>query len=158
MEALMPCFQSLGKTIVRHGGPGAGQHAKLANQIVCAGNMIGACEGLLYAARAGLDLEKLLQSIGTGAAGSWALVNLGPRIIAGNFAPGFYVEHFTKDMEIALEEARRMRLTLPGLALVEQLYKILAAQGHARDGTQALIKALAALSGEGWPITPEDNA
>jgi 3-hydroxyisobutyrate dehydrogenase len=150
VEALMPCFQALGKTIVHQGGPGAGQHTKLVNQITIASNMVGICECLLYAYKAGLDLNKVMQSIGSGAAGSWALLNLGPRIIANNFAPGFFVEHFIKDLGIALEEAKRMRLALPGLALAQQLYVALAAQGHSRDGTQALHLALAALSGIEW--------
>lgn len=149
-EALRPCFERLGKTIVRQGGPGAGQHAKMVNQILIASNMVGVCEALLYAYRAGLDLNTVLSSIASGAAGSWSLLNLGPRIIANDFAPGFFVEHFIKDMSIALEEARRMRLCLPGLALAQQLYLALAAQGHQRDGTQALELALAQLSGIDW--------
>lgn len=149
-EALRPCFERLGKTIVRQGGPGAGQHAKMVNQILIASNMVGVCEALLYAYRAGLDLNTVLSSIASGAAGSWSLLNLGPRIIANDFAPGFFVEHFIKDMSIALEEARRMRLCLPGLALAQQLYLALAAQGHQRDGTQALELALARLSGIDW--------
>ena len=146
----MPCWQALGKTIVHHGGAGAGQHAKMVNQTLIASNMIGVCEGLLYAYRAGLDLEKVMESVASGAAGSWSLANLGPRIIAGNFDPGFFVEHFIKDMGIALDEARRMNLCLPGLALAHQLYIALAAQGHHRSGTHALLVALASLSGIDW--------
>jgi 3-hydroxyisobutyrate dehydrogenase len=146
IESLRPCWQAMGKTFVRHGGPGAGQHAKLANQILIAGNMIGLCEGLLYAHRAGLAPEKLLQSVSGGAAGSWSLANLGPRIIAGDFAPGFMVEHFVKDLGIALDEAARMRLCLPGLALARQLYLSLMAHDRGRLGTQALQLALAELS------------
>ena len=112
----------MGKTVVHQGGPGAGQHAKMVNQILIATNMIGVCEALLYAYKAGLDLEKVMQSVASGAAGSWSLSNLGPRIMANNFAPGFFVEHFLKDMGIALAEASRMGLALPGLALAEQLY------------------------------------
>ena len=112
--------------------------------------MIGVCEALLYAYRAGLDLEKVMQSVASGAAGSWSLSNLGPRIMANNFAPGFFVEHFLKDMGIALAESKRMGLALPGLALAEQLYIALVATGHGRDGTQALMLALASMSGIDW--------
>jgi 3-hydroxyisobutyrate dehydrogenase len=112
--------------------------------------MIGVCESLLYAYKAGLNLETVLQSVAPGAAGSWALSNLAPRIISNNFAPGFFVEHFLKDMGIVLDEAKRMNLSLPGLALVNQLYIALAAQGHSRDGTQALHLALAAMSNIDW--------
>ena len=136
----------MGKTIVYQGPAGAGQHTKMVNQILIASNMIGVCEGLLYGYKAGLDLNIVLQSVGTGAAGSWSLNNLGPRMIAGNFEPGFFVEHFLKDMGIALAEARRMKLCLPGLALAEQLYRAVAAQGYERKGTQALMLALAKLS------------
>ncbi|MBX7166264.1 MAG: NAD(P)-dependent oxidoreductase [Pirellulales bacterium] len=150
VAAVRPCFELLGKTIVHQGGHGAGQHTKMVNQILIASNMVGVCEALLYGYRAGLDLNVVLQSVGPGAAGSWSLNNLGPRIIANNFDPGFFVEHFIKDMGIALAEARRMKLALPGLALANQLYIALAAQGHARDGTQALTLALASLSGFDW--------
>lgn len=150
VDALAPCWEAMGKTIVHQGGPGAGQHTKMANQILIATNMIGVCEALLYAYRAGLDLNTVMQSVTPGAAGSWSLANLGPRIIANNFDPGFYVEHFIKDMGIALSEARRMNLALPGLALAHQLYVALAAQGHARAGTHALELALASLSGVDW--------
>jgi 3-hydroxyisobutyrate dehydrogenase len=150
VDALAPCWEAMGKTIVRQGGPGAGQHTKMANQILIATNMIGVCEALLYGYRAGLDLPTVMQSVTPGAAGSWSLANLGPRIIANNFDPGFYVEHFIKDMGIALNEAKRLGLALPGLALAHQLYVALAAQGHSRDGTHALERALASLSGIDW--------
>jgi 3-hydroxyisobutyrate dehydrogenase len=150
VDALQPCWQAMGKTIVHQGGPGAGQHAKVVNQILIASNMIGVCEALLYGYRAGLDLPTVMESVASGAAGSWSLSNLGPRIIAGNFAPGFFVEHFIKDMGIALAESKRMGLAMPGLALAHQLYVALAAQGHARDGTHALALALAGLSGIDW--------
>jgi 3-hydroxyisobutyrate dehydrogenase len=150
VDALMPCWQAMGKTIVHQGAPGAGQHSKLVNQILVAGNMVGVCEALLYGYRAGLNLNTVLESVASGAAGSWSLSNLGPRIIAGNFAPGFMVEHFIKDMGIALDESKRMGLALPGLALANQLYLALAAQGHGRDGTHALELALARLSGLEW--------
>lgn len=150
VEALAPCWQAMGKTFIHQGPAGAGQHTKLVNQILVAAGMIGICESLLYAYKAGLDLDTVLQSVAPGAAGSWALSNLAPRIIANNFAPGFFVEHFIKDMGIVLDEAKRMNLALPGLALVNQLYVALAAQGHARDGTQALHLALAAMSNIDW--------
>ena len=150
VAALQPCWQAMGKTIVHQGGPGAGQHTKMVNQTLIASGMIGVCEALLYAYRAGLDLEAVMQSVASGAAGSWSLSNLGPRIISNNFDPGFFVEHFIKDMGIALAEAERMGIALPGLALAHQLYLALAAQGHARDGTHALQLALASLSGIDW--------
>jgi 3-hydroxyisobutyrate dehydrogenase len=148
--ALTPLFEVMGKTIVHQGPAGAGQHTKMVNQTLIASAMIGVCEALLYGHKAGLDLKTVMQSIASGAAGSWSLSNLGPRIIDNNFDPGFYVEHFIKDMGIALDEARRMGLALPGLALAHQLYVALAAQGHARDGTHALQLALAKLSGIDW--------
>ncbi len=151
VESLRPCWELLGKTFVRQGGPGAGQHTKMVNQIVIAGNMVGICEALLYAYKAGLDLDTVLRSIAGGAAGSWSLTNLAPRIIAGDFAPGFFVEHFIKDLGIALAEAKRLGLALPGLALAKQLYGSLAAKGHARDGTQSLLLAIADLSDVDWP-------
>jgi 3-hydroxyisobutyrate dehydrogenase len=150
VEALRPCFEVMGKTIVHQGGPGAGQHTKMVNQTLIASNMVGVCEALLYAYKAGLDLPTVMQSVSPGAAGSWSLSNLGPRIINNNFDPGFFVEHFIKDMGIALDEANRMGLSLPGLALAKQLYVSLAAQGHARDGTHALELALARMSGIDW--------
>jgi 3-hydroxyisobutyrate dehydrogenase len=148
--ALKPLFETMGKTIVHQGPAGAGQHTKMVNQILIASNMIGVCEALLYGFKAGLDLEVVLQSVSTGAAGSWSLSNLGPRMIARNFEPGFYVEHFLKDMGIALAESRRMQLSLPGLALAEQLYRAVAAQGYGRKGTHALLLALAELSAVDW--------
>ncbi len=151
VEAVMPCFQAMGKTVVHQGGPGAGQHTKMVNQVLIATNMIGVCEALLYGYRAGLDLETVMQSVASGAAGSWSLANLGPRIIQNNFDPGFFVEHFIKDMGIALAEARRLGLSLPGLALAEQLYLAVKAQGHGRLGTHALMLALARLSDIDWP-------
>jgi 3-hydroxyisobutyrate dehydrogenase len=150
VEALAPCWNAMGKTIVHQGGPGAGQHTKMVNQVLIATNMIGVCEALLYGFKAGLDLPTVLKSVGSGAAGSWSLSNLGPRIMDNNFDPGFFVEHFIKDMGIALDEAKRMGLCLPGLALSHQLYLALKAQGHGRDGTHALELALARLSGIDW--------
>ena len=145
-DAVRPCFDAMGSTIVLQGGHGAGQHTKLVNQTLVAGNIVAVCEALLYAKRAGLDLEEVLHSVSSGAAGSWALSNLAPRIVAGDFAPGFFVDHFVKDMGIALDEAARMRIAMPGLALARQLYVALQAQGHGRDGTQALLLALETMS------------
>jgi 3-hydroxyisobutyrate dehydrogenase len=142
VEAVKPILECMGKTIVHQGGAGAGQHTKMVNQILIAGNMVGVCEALLYAYKAGLDAKTVLQSVGAGAAASAALNNLGPRIIDRNFEPGFYVEHFIKDMGIALEESKRMGLVMPGLALVHQLYLAVQAQGMGRKGTHALILAL----------------
>ena len=144
---VQPLFAHMGKTIVHQGPAGAGQHTKLVNQIAIASNMIGVCEALLYARRAGLDPATVLQSIGGGAAASFSLATYAPRMLAGDFAPGFMVEHFIKDLGIALTEARRMHLALPGLALANQLYVALAAQGHGRKGTHALLLALEQLSG-----------
>jgi 3-hydroxyisobutyrate dehydrogenase len=155
VDALRPLFEVMGKTIVHQGPAGAGQHTKMVNQVLIATNMIGVCEGLLYAYKAGLDLNVVLQSVGSGAAGSWSLNNLGPRVIAGNFEPGFFVEHFLKDMGIALAEARRMKLSLPGLALAEQLYRAVEAQGYGRKGTHALMLALAQLSAIDWRARPQ---
>jgi 3-hydroxyisobutyrate dehydrogenase len=147
VEALRPLLECMGKTIVHQGPPGAGQHTKMVNQILIASNMVGVCEALLYGWKAGLDLKTVLQSVGGGAAASWSLNNLGPRIIDRNFEPGFFVEHFIKDMGIALDEAKRMNLALPGLALANQLYLAVQAQGWGRKGTHALMLALEQLSG-----------
>jgi len=118
----------------------------LCNQITIAGTMIGVCEALVYAHRAGVNGEKLLLSIGQGAAGCWALENLAPKILQRDFAPGFFVEHFIKDMGIALAEANRMGLLLPGLAVVHKLYQAVQSYGHGRSGTQALLLALEHMS------------
>lgn len=150
VAALQPCWDAMGQTIVHQGGAGAGQHTKMVNQILIATNMIGVCEALLYGHKAGLDLPTVLESVGSGAAGSWSLSNLGPRIMDNNFDPGFFVEHFIKDMGIALSEGKALGLSLPGLALSHQLYLALQAQGHGRDGTHALELALARLSGIDW--------
>lgn len=149
-DALRPCWEAMGKTFVHQGPAGAGQHTKMVNQILIASGMIGLCEALLYAYRAGLDAERVLASVSGGAAGSWSLSNYGPRILAGNFEPGFFVEHFIKDLGIALDEARRMNLSLPGLALAQQLYLSVKAGGWGRKGTHALTLALARMSGIDW--------
>jgi 3-hydroxyisobutyrate dehydrogenase len=150
-DAVRPCFDLLGVTVVRQGDHGAGQRTKMVNQILVANTMVAVCEALLYAYRAGLDVEHVLESVASGAAGSWSLSNLAPRMVAGNFAPGFLVDHLVNDLGIALAEAERTRVALPGLALAHQLYVGLQAQGLGRDGTQSLVHALASLSGLDWP-------
>jgi 3-hydroxyisobutyrate dehydrogenase len=150
VDALRPIWETLGKTFVRQGDAGAGQHTKMVNQILIATGMIGVCEALLYGYRAGLDLERVLLSVASGAAGSWSLSSYGPRILKGDFEPGFFVEHFLKDLAIALAEARRMKLSLPGLALAEQLYLSVQANGWGRKGTHALELALARLCAIDW--------
>jgi len=145
-DRALPLFQKMGETISLMGGPGAGQHTKVANQVAIAGTMIGTVESLLYARTAGLGMDAVIDIIGKGAAASWSLNNLGRRIAKGDFAPGFYIKHFVKDMGIALEEARRMKLALPGLALVNQFYVAAQAQGLENLGTQGLFRVLAALS------------
>jgi 3-hydroxyisobutyrate dehydrogenase len=146
VQAVMPLFELLGKKIVHQGGPGTGQQAKLCNQIVIAGTMVGVCESLLYGYKAGLDLNRMLESIRGGAAACWTLDNLAPKILQRNFDPGFFVEHFIKDMGLALEEANRMGLELPGLTLVHQLYQTVQTLGHGRSGTHALMLALEELA------------
>ena len=147
VDAVAPIFEAMGKTIVHQGGPGAGQDTKMVNQILISSNMVAVCEALLYGHKAGLNLETVLKSVTVGAAGSKALEVLGPRILKRDFEPGFYVEHFIKDMGIALAEAEKMHLCLPGLALAKQLYEAVRAQGYGRKGTQALMLALEAMSG-----------
>lgn len=153
-EALAACWRAVAGTVVACGGPGSGQRTKLVNQIAIAGGMIGMCEALLYAHRAGLDVEATLRAITPGAAGSWSLTNLAPRIERGDFAPGFMVEHFVKDMGLALDECRRLGITLPGLGLAESLYRRLLDRGDGRLGTQSLVLALAELAGCPWPPEP----
>lgn len=147
VQRVRPLLETMGKTIVHQGPAGAGQHAKMCNQIQIAGTMVGMCESLIYARKAGLDVETMLKSISGGAAGCWSLDNLAPRICKRNFDPGFFVDHFVKDMGIALEEAKRMNLPLPGLALAHQLYVAVQALGHGRKGTQALMLALEHIAG-----------
>lgn len=147
VKSVMPLFEAMGKSIVHQGLAGAGQHTKMCNQIVVAGTMIGVCESLVYGHKAGLDLETMLSSISGGAAACWTLDNLAPRVLKRNFDPGFFVEHFIKDMGIALDESKKMGLSLPGLALVHQLYVSVQAQGHGRLGTHALTLALEQMSG-----------
>jgi 3-hydroxyisobutyrate dehydrogenase len=140
LRQALPVLQRMGANIVLQGGPGAGQHTKMCNQIVIASTIMGVSEGLAYAKSAGLDLPTVLKSIGGGAASGFQLTVMGGKMIAGDFAPGFYIEHFIKDLGIALAEAERMKLELPGLALARKLFVGLADQGMARLGTQSLIK------------------
>ena len=146
VEAVRPLLELIGKTIEYQGKAGSGQHTKMCNQIVGCATMIGVCESLLYGFKAGLNLEAMLRAVSGGAAACWMLENVAPRILKRDFEPGFFVDHFVKDMGIALEEAKRMNLVLPGLALVHQLYLAVQAQGHGHLGTQALILALEQLS------------
>jgi 3-hydroxyisobutyrate dehydrogenase len=146
-KEVLPLLEVFGSRISYMGQAGAGQHTKMANQILISGTMVGVCESLLYAERQGLDQQAVIDIIGQGAAGSWSINNLGPRIVRGDYKSGFFVEHFVKDMGIALEEAAVLNLSLPGLALAHQLYLAVKAQGHARSATQALMLALKALNG-----------
>ena len=146
VKAITPLLKIMGRQIVHQGGAGSGQHAKMCNQIVIASTMIGVCECLLYGHKAGLDLATMLRSLTKGAAACWTLDNMAPRILKRDFDPGFFVEHFIKDMSIALDEAQHLNIALPGLALVHQLYLALRAQGHGKLGTQALMLALEELS------------
>ncbi|MBO0585957.1 NAD(P)-dependent oxidoreductase [Sporosarcina sp. E16_8] len=139
-NAISPILSVFGKQIVYQGLAGSGQHAKMCNQIAIATNMIGVCEALIYAEKAGLDAETVLKSISTGAAGSWSLSNLAPRMLDGDFEPGFYVKHFLKDINIALTEAEAMQLSLPGLELAREMYEKLVEKGFGEKGTQVLYK------------------
>ncbi len=146
-DRILPLFEIMGKKIVYQGKAGSGQHTKMCNQIQIAGTMIGMCESLIYGAKAQLDLPTMLSSISGGAAACWSLDNLAPRILKRDFEPGFFVRHFIKDMGIALEESRRMNISLPGLALVQQLYQSVSALGYEFKGTQALMLALENMAG-----------
>ncbi|HEY8803547.1 MAG TPA: NAD(P)-dependent oxidoreductase, partial [Clostridium sp.] len=141
-EKMKPIFNLMGKNIVLQGNAGAGQHTKMCNQIAIASNMIGVCEAMLYAKKAGLNPETVLKTIESGAAGSWSLSNLAPRMLKGDFDPGFYVKHFVKDMNIALSEAKEMGFNTPGLKLSKGLYDKLIAQGKENNGTQVLYQLL----------------
>lgn len=141
-NAAKPLFDVMGGTVVLQGGPGSGQHTKMCNQIAIASNMIGVMEALLYARNSGLDPMIVLQSIGSGAAGSWSLSNLYPRVVEGDFDPGFYIIHFIKDMEIAVKEAASMGLQLPGLNMALEFYRELEREGDGLLGTQAIYKIL----------------
>lgn len=138
---LYPLFDLFGEHIIYQGNAGAGQHTKMANQIAIASTMIAACEAITYAQKAKLDPEMVLKSITKGAAGSWSLTNLAPRMLKDDFEAGFYMKHFIKDMGIALDESKKMNLTLPGLEMAYEMYQSLAQQGFENEGTQSLIKA-----------------
>jgi 3-hydroxyisobutyrate dehydrogenase len=140
-DEVLPILSVFGSQIVYQGETGAGQHAKMCNQIAIATNMIGVCEAVAYAEKAGLDPDTVLKSISTGAAGSWSLSNLAPRMLKGDFEPGFYVKHFLKDMNIALAEAEAMELPLPGLQLAQNMYDKLVQQGYGDKGTQVLYES-----------------
>ena len=146
VDSAMPLFETFGKNMVYQGKAGAGQHTKMCNQITVAGTMIGVCEGLIYGAKAGLDLNVMLASISKGAAACWTLDILAPKIVNGDYSPGFSVDNFVKDLSIALEEAEAMRLSLPGLALVKQLYLSILAMDKGSLGTQSLYLALEKLA------------
>jgi 3-hydroxyisobutyrate dehydrogenase len=153
LDRALPLLSVLGRTITLQGPAGSGQHTKMMNQVAIASGMIGLCEALLYAYRAGLNLEQAIETIKGGAAGSWSLSNYGPRLLRGDLEPGFKIDHFIKDLGIALAEARRMNLSLPGTALAEQLYVAAKSQGYGQKGTHALSVALARLSDLDWPPT-----
>ena len=146
VDTMLPLFQAFGKNMVYQGKAGAGQHTKMCNQITIAGTLIGVCEGLIYAVKAGLNLNSMLESITKGAAGCWSLDVLAPKIVKGDYSPGFSIDNFVKDLTIALEEAEAMRLSLPGLALVKQLYISIQAMGKGSSGNQALYLALEKLA------------
>ncbi len=137
-QRMAPVFSAMGKSVVHHGGPGAGQHCKMANQIAIGASMLGLAECLAYAQASGLDRRRVLDTLGGGSAQTWTLDNYGPRVLAGDFAPGFYVKHFIKDLRIAVESAERMGIDLPGLTLAKRLYESLAEQGGSEFGTQAI--------------------
>lgn len=140
IDQMKPIFEVFGQNIVYQGAAGSGQHTKMCNQIAIASGMIGVCESIAYGLNAGLDLEDVLRSISAGAAGSWSLSNLAPRMLKEDYAPGFYIKHIIKDMKIALDEAERMNLQLPGLSLAKSMYDKLLDEGYGDNGTQALIK------------------
>lgn len=140
-DACYPIFEVLGSNIVYHGPAGRGQHAKMANQIAIAGCISGVCESLTYAKSAGLDLQKVLDTVSTGSAGSWQMTNMAPRILDGDFEPGFFIKHFVKDMKIAFDEAKDRDMKLEMLSCVLNMYNELAdKKGLGEKGTQALVK------------------
>lgn len=149
-ERVRPCFETMGKNVLHCGAAGTGQQAKLANQVAIAGVMFSVCESMLFAQEAGLDVHQWLELVVPGAAGSTAMGPLGRRLLGCDYAPGFFVEHFIKDLGLCLEECKRMGLVLPGVALAEQVYRMAQAQGHGKDGTQVLLRVLAELSGKQW--------
>lgn len=150
LAAVMPCFEAMGKRILHCGAPGSGQQAKLANQVAVAGVMFSVCESMLFAQEAGLDVARWLELVVPGAAGSTAMNTLGRRLLKGDYAPGFFIDHFIKDLGLCLAECRRMGIVLPGATLAEELYRMMQARGHGSEGTQALLRCLATLSGKEW--------
>jgi len=153
VDAMIPLFEAFGKNMVYQGPAGTGQHTKMCNQITIAGTLIGVCEALIYGVKAGLNLTSMLESITKGAAGCWSLDVLAPKVVKGDFSPGFSIDNFVKDISIALEEAEAMRLSLPGLALVKQLYLSVQAMGKGGYGNQALYLALQKLANMDQPLT-----
>ena len=149
-KRLLPCFQKMGGKILHCGGPGFGQKAKLANQVAIAGVMFSTCESLLFAQEAGLNVAQWMELVVVGAAGSAAMNTLGRRMLQKDFAPGFFIDHFIKDLGLCLDECRRMHLVLPGITLADELYRIMQAKGKGKEGTQALIASLAELSAKQW--------
>ena len=149
-DALIPIWKVMGATYVFQGAAGCGQHTKMVNQILIASGMVGLCEAILYAKQSGLDPELVLKSVSSGAAGSWSLSNLTPRILKRDFAPGFFVDHIVKDLSIAIEEGEKLGLELPGLSNAKKVYEFLQTMGHGSSGTQSLILAMAKLNGIDW--------
>ena len=149
-EKLEPCFNAMGKNILHCGAAGFGQKAKLANQVAIAGVMFSVCESCFFAQEAGLDVAKWMELVIPGSGGSNAMNTLGRRILKSDFAPGFFINHFIKDLGLCLDECRRMQIVLPGIGLAEQLYRSMQARGQGDLGTQALIDCLATLSGKQW--------
>lgn len=145
-DRVVPLFETMGKNIRYMGEAGSGQNTKMVNQIMICTNMIGVVEGLLYGYKAGLDLNDIISVVEKGAAGSWSISNYGPRIVNQNYDPGFFVEHFIKDLNIAMEEAKMMNLNLPGLQLSLRLYEELKKMGHGKKGTHSLMLALAKMN------------
>ena len=150
-ERVRPLFELMGERIVLQGGPGSGQHTKAVNQTLVAGAMVSVCEALVYAVRAGLDLERVLESVSGGAAASWTLANLAPRMLGGDFAPGFRIEHMLKDLGIVLDEAARLGVPVPGTAVARQLYVVAQQHGLGEEGTHALVLTISDLAGGAWP-------
>ena len=155
-ETVKPLLELMGQKIMHCGKAGMGQQAKMANQAAVAGVMFSVCESLVYALKAGLDVRQWHHLVSTGAAGSIAMQNFGPRIMDGDFKPGFFIEHFVKDLGLVLDECRRMNLVLPGVALADQLYRSMTIRGQGKKGTQALIEALSELSGFEWAPIPKN--
>lgn len=149
-ETIEPLLLKMGQRLMHCGGPGTGQQAKLANQVAVGGIMFSVCESLLFAQEAGLDVPAWLELVSVGAAGSAAMNTLGRRLLKEDYDPGFFVEHFVKDLGLCLEECRRMQLVLPGLELADEFYRMIQAQGKGRMGTQCLMQCLAEMSGKKW--------